>query len=45
MDAYRAQQQVYGNPLTIIMSKKLRKEEKPHRENPLLRKDKEQNFK
>ena len=30
MDAYRAQQQGYGHPLTIIMSKKVRKEAKPH---------------
>ena len=33
IDAYRAQQQGYGHPLTIIMSKKVRKEEKPHGEN------------
>ena len=39
MDAYRVQQQDYGHPLTIIMSKKLRKEEKPHGENPPSRKD------
>ena len=31
MDAYRAQQQ---DPLTIIMSRKVRKEAKPHGENP-----------
>ena len=43
IDAYRAQQQGYGHPLTIIMSKKLRKEEKPHGENAPSRKEKEQN--
>ena len=41
---YRAQQQGYGRPLTIIMSKKLRKEEKPHTENPPSKKDKAQNL-
>ena len=30
MDAYRAQQQGYGHHLTIIMSIKVRREEKPH---------------
>ena len=44
MDAYRAEQQAYGNPLTIIMSKKVKKEAKPHRENPPSRNDKAQNF-
>ena len=44
MDAYRAQQQDYGHPLTIIMSRKIRKEAKPHGENPPSRKDKAQNF-
>ena len=39
MDAYRAQQQGYGHPLTTIMSKKVRKEAKPHGENPSSRKD------
>ena len=34
MDGYRAQQKGYGHPLTIIISRKLRKEEKPHGENP-----------
>ena len=34
MDAYRAQQQGNGHPLTIIMSRKVRKEAKPHGENP-----------
>ena len=34
MDAYRAQQQGYGHPLTIIMSRKMRKEEKPQGGNP-----------
>ena len=43
MDAYRAQQQGYGNRLTIIMSKKVRKEAKPHEENTPSRKDKAQN--
>ena len=43
IDAYRAQQQGYGHPLTIIMSRKVRKEEKPHGKNPPSRKDKEQN--
>ena len=45
MDAYRAQQQVYGHPLTIIMSRKVRKETKPHGENHPSRKEKEQNEK
>jgi len=40
MDAYRAQQQGYGHPFTIIMSIKVRKEAKPHGENPPSRKDK-----
>ena len=44
MDAYRAHQQGHGHPLIIIMSKKLRKEAKPHGENPPSRKDKAQNF-
>ena len=44
IDAYRAQQQGYGHPLRIIMSRKVRKEEKPHGENPPSRKDKAQNF-
>ena len=39
MDAYRAQKQGYGHPLTIIMSRKVRKEVKPHGENPPSRKD------
>ena len=39
MDAYRAQKQGYGRHLTIIMSKKLRKEAKPHGENPPSRKE------
>ena len=34
IDAYRAQQQGYGHPLTIIMTRKVRKEAKPHGENP-----------
>ena len=44
MDAYRAQQQGYGHPLTIIMSTKVRKEAKPHGENHPSRKEKSQNF-
>ena len=44
MDAYRAQHQGYGHPLTIIMSRKVRKEAKPHGENPPSRKHKAQNF-
>ena len=44
IDAYRAQQQGYGHFLTIIMSRKVRKEAKPHGENPPSRKDKTQNF-
>ena len=44
MDAYSAQQQVYGHPLTIIMSRKVRKEAKPHGENPPSRKDKAPNL-
>ena len=40
-----AQQQGYGHPLTIIMSRKVRKEAKPHGENPPSRKDKAQNLK
>ena len=45
MDAYRAQQQGYGHPLTIIMLRKVRKEAKTHGENPPSRKDKAQNLK
>ena len=45
MDSYKAQQQGYGHPLTIIMSKKVRKKEKPHGENPPSRKEKAQNLK
>ena len=44
IDAYRAQQQGYGHPLTIIMSRKVRKEAKPHGENPPSRKEKAQKF-
>ena len=44
MDAYRAQQQGYGHPLTIIMSGKVRKEAKPDGENNPSRKDKAQNL-
>ena len=45
MDEYKAQQQGYGHPLTIIMSKKVRKEAKTHGENPPSRKDKDKNLK
>ena len=31
---YRAQKQGYGHPLQFILSKKMRKEAKPHGENP-----------
>ena len=34
IDGYKAQQQDYGHPLTIIMPSKVRKEAKPHGENP-----------
>ena len=44
IDAYRAQLQGYGHPLTIIMFKKVRKEAKPHGKTPPSRKDKAQNF-
>ena len=44
MDAYSSQQQGYGHPLTIIMSIKVRKEEKPHGENPPSRKERAQNL-
>ena len=40
--AYRDQQQGYEHPLQLFMSKKVRKEEKPHGENPPSRKEKEQ---
>ena len=39
IDAYRAQQQGYGHPLTFIMSEELREEEKTHGEIPPSRKD------
>ena len=45
MDSYRAQQQHYGHPLQLFMSKELRKEVKPHRENPPSRKENAQNLK
>ena len=45
MDSYRAQQQHYGHPLQLFMSKELRKEVKPHGENPPSRKEKEQKLK
>ena len=38
---YRAQQQGYGHPLQLFMSAKVRKEAKPHGENPPSIKDKE----
>ena len=41
IDVYRTQQQGYGHPLTIIMSKKMRKEARPHGENPPSIKEKE----
>ena len=44
MDVDRAQQQGYGHPLTIIMFRKVRKEAKPHGENPLSIKEKAQKF-
>ena len=44
MDAYRAQQQGYGHPLKLIMSRKVRKEAKPYGENPPSRKDEAQKF-
>ena len=44
IDSYRAQEQGYGHSLTIIMSIKLRKEAKPHGENPPSIKDKAQKF-
>ena len=44
IDAYRAQQQGYGHPLTIIMSRKVSKEEKPLGENPPSRKENGQNL-
>ena len=45
MDAYRAQQQGYGHPLTIFHVQKDEEEEKPHGENPPSRKDKAQKLK
>ena len=44
IDVYRAQQQGYRHPLQLFMSIKVRKEEKPHGENPHSRKDKTQNL-
>ena len=44
IDAYGAQQQGYGHPLQLFMSRKVREEEKPHGENPPLRKEKAQNL-
>ena len=32
--AYRAQQQGYGHPLQLFMSRKVRKETKPHGKSP-----------
>ena len=42
--AYREKQQGCGHPLQLFMSRKVRKEAKPHGENPPSRKDKAQNF-
>ena len=44
IDAYRAQQQGYGHPLQLFMSRKVRKEAKLHGENPPSRNDKENNL-
>ena len=41
---YRAQQQGYGHPLTIIHVQKMKKEAKPHGENHPSKKDKAQNL-
>ena len=43
IDAYPSQQQGYGHPLQLFMSSKVRKNAKPHGENPPSRKDKAQN--
>ena len=43
IDAYRAQQQGYGYPLQLFISRKVRKEEKPNGEISPSRKDKAQN--
>ena len=45
MDAYRAQEQGYGHPLQLFMSRKVRKEEKPHGEKDPSKKEREQNLK
>ena len=45
MDAYRAQQQGYGHPLTIIHVQKDEERGKPHGKNPPSRKDKAHNLK
>ena len=42
---YRAQQQGYGHPLQLFMSRKVRKDVKPYGENPPSRKDNTQNLK
>ena len=42
---YRDQNHDYGHPLQLFTSKKVRKEEKPHEENPPSRKDKAENLK
>ena len=39
IDLYRAQQQGYGHPLQLFMSRKVRKEAKPNGENTSSRKD------
>ena len=38
---YRSQQQGYGHPLQLFLSRKVRKEAKPHGENTPSRKEKE----
>ena len=45
MDEYRAQQQGYGHPLTIIHVDKSEERGKPHGGNPPSRNDKKQNLK
>ena len=43
--AYKAQQQGYGHPLQLFMSRKAKERGKPHGKNPPSRKDKAQNLK
>ena len=40
IDVYRSQQQGYGHPLQLFLSRKVRKEEKPHGENTPSRNEK-----